>query len=62
MTMLFQTPPDTLGFMIAGYTVIFGFLLLYLISLVVRNRNLKRDIDVMQEIQKRESAEASQEQ
>ncbi len=61
MNFLLQPPPDTSGYMIAGYVVIFGVMLLYLISLVVRNRNLKADLDVLNEMQNEgEKLKASQ--
>lgn len=44
------SPADTVGYMIAGYTVIFGFMLAYLCSLYVRSRTLKRDLDALQEL------------
>ena len=37
-----DTPANTIGYMIAGYAVIFGVMLIYLVSLVVRQRNLTR--------------------
>jgi hypothetical protein len=37
--------------MIAGYAVIFGVMLIYLISLLVRQRNLQKDLEVLEEIQ-----------
>ena len=49
---LFQEgPADTTNFMIAGYAVIFGVMLIYLISLLVRQRNLQKDMEVLEEIQ-----------
>ena len=49
--MLFQeAPADTTTYMIAGYAVIFGVMLLYVISLYIRKRNLERDLEVLQEI------------
>jgi hypothetical protein len=36
--------------MIAGYAVIFGVMLVYLISLYLRRRNLEQDLDVLNEI------------
>ena len=49
---LFQEgPADTTNFMIAGYAVIFGVMLIYLFSLLVRQRNLHRDMEVLEEIQ-----------
>ena len=38
-----EAPADTLNFMIAGYTVIFGGMGLYVVSLVVRLRRLKQE-------------------
>ncbi len=48
--MLFQDAPAiTTNYMIAGYTVLFGVLLLYILSLVMRQNNLKKDLEVLQE-------------
>jgi hypothetical protein len=53
--MFFQeAPADTTTFMIAGYAVIFGVMLLYVISLNIRKRNLERDLEVLQEIEAEE--------
>jgi len=53
--MFFQeAPADTTTFMIAGYAVIFGVMLLYVISLYIRKRNLERDLEVLQEIETEE--------
>ena len=55
--MLFQllhdAPAETTGYMIAGYTVIFGMLLIYLVSLVLRKRNLEQDLEVLEDIQQK---------
>ena len=49
--MLFQQgPAETTVYMIAGYSVIFGVMLLYLVSLFVRRRRLQRDLEMMEEI------------
>lgn len=49
--MFFQeAPADTTTFMIAGYAVIFGVMLIYVLSLNIRKRNLERDMEVLQEI------------
>ena len=50
-TFLQEGPANTTRFMIAGYAVIFGVMLLYLISLFVRQRNLQKDLEVLQDIQ-----------
>lgn len=46
-----EGPANTTNYMIAGYAVIFGVMLIYLISLLVRQRNLQKDLEVMEEIQ-----------
>jgi hypothetical protein len=43
-------PANTSSYMIAGYAVIFGVMLIYLISLLVRQRNLQKDLEVLEEI------------
>jgi hypothetical protein len=45
--------PDTSGYMIAGYLVIFGIMLIYLVSLIVRARNLKQEMDALEEIDRK---------
>jgi CcmD family protein len=52
--MLFQQgPANTLGYMIAGYAVIFGVIGIYVVSLVIRRRNLQRDIEMLEDSQKK---------
>jgi CcmD family protein len=52
--MLFQdTPANTMNYMIAGYTVIFGVMLAYMISLVVRQRNLEREMKELEEMERK---------
>jgi hypothetical protein len=47
--MLFQeTTPDTSAYMIAGYVVFAVIMGVYLVSLRIRQRNLKRDLVVLQ--------------
>jgi len=46
-----EGPANTTSYMIAGYAIIFGVMLLYLISLLVRQRNLQKDLEVLEEIQ-----------
>lgn len=45
-----EGPAQTLGYMVAGYTVIFGSMALYLVSLVIRRRNLQQDLETLQEL------------
>jgi CcmD family protein len=50
--MLFQNiPADTNGYMVLGYTIIFGTLGLYLFSLYSRRRNLEKDKEVLEELE-----------
>jgi hypothetical protein len=52
--MLFaEGPADTVNYMIAGYTVFFTVMALYLASLYIRYRNLKKDLEVLQEVEQR---------
>ena len=51
--MFLQTPtPDTSGYMIAGYAIAFIVMALYVASLYLRNRNLKQDMDTLEEMDK----------
>ncbi len=44
--------PDTSGYMIAGFVVIFTLMLAYLASLIVRRRNLEQDFEMLEELEK----------
>jgi hypothetical protein len=48
--LLQEIPAETTGYMIAGYAVIFGFMLLYVASLYIRRRNLIQDLSVLEEL------------
>ncbi len=50
MLLLQDTPANTTNFMVAGYVVIFGVMLIYLISLYIRQRSLNQDLEVLEEI------------
>jgi CcmD family protein len=57
MTMLFllqDAPAETTGYMIAGYAVIFGLMLAYLVSLALRRRNLEQDLEVLEDLEKKD--------
>ena len=45
-----EVTPDTSGYMIAGYAIAFIVMSLYVISLYLRNRNLKRDLETLEEL------------
>lgn len=50
---LLAAPPDTSKYMIMGYTVIFVVLTLYLLSLGVRYRNTRRDLEMLEELHRK---------
>ena len=57
---LFDEPtPDTSGYMIAGYIIIFAVMLGYVASLVIRQRNLEKDYETLQELEKMDLPEYS---
>jgi hypothetical protein len=51
MFFLQQGPAETTVYMIAGYSVIFGVMFLYLVSLVIRKRRMARDLLALEEIE-----------
>ena len=50
--LLQQGPAETTAYMIAGYAVIFGTMLIFLVSMFARQRNLKRDLEMLKELDK----------
>lgn len=54
LMILLQATPDTTSYMIAGYAVFFSVMLIYLVSFFVRFKNLKADLEVLQEIESEE--------
>jgi hypothetical protein len=42
----------SIKYMFAGYSVILIVLALYIVSIIIRWRNLKRDLQMLEEIQK----------
>ncbi|HJS30262.1 MAG TPA: CcmD family protein [Anaerolineales bacterium] len=55
--MIQTIPPDTSAYMIGGYLFIFSVLGLYLASLVIRRRNLMRELEILQQIESPEVEE-----
>ncbi|HEX9675220.1 MAG TPA: hypothetical protein VGA07_04525 [Anaerolineales bacterium] len=50
--MFFQeAPADTFNYMVLGFAVILGTMGLHVASLLVRFRNLRRDLEVLEEVQ-----------
>jgi hypothetical protein len=50
---MMEGPANTLNYMIAGYGVIFGIMLIYIVSLVVRGRNLHQDEEILSQVQEK---------
>jgi len=54
--MLFQDAiPNTTNYMILGYAVIFTVMFIYLLSLGLRQRSLKQDLDTLKELEEKEA-------
>ena len=49
--MLQQAPAETFNYMVMGFSVILGVTFLYVLSIVVRIRNLKSNLPLLQEIE-----------
>jgi len=47
-----ETPPDTSGYMVAGYAIAFAVIIIYVASLFIRFRNLQRDMSMLEEMDK----------
>ena len=45
--MLLEETPNTIGYMIAGYVVLCGLPFLYIVSWLVRQRNLEKDVELI---------------
>ncbi len=43
--------PDTALFLLLGYAIIGGVGLIYVISLLIRQHNLKRDLEIIERLQ-----------
>jgi hypothetical protein len=53
--MLFQeATPNTINYMILGYAVIFTVMAIYLVSLAIRQRNLRQDLDLLKELEEKD--------
>ncbi len=55
MELLQQGPAETTAYMIAGYAVIFGVMLIYLVSLFVRWQKRSRDLVELEQMDKPEN-------
>ena len=46
-----DTTPDTSAYMIAGYSIFFILLAIYLLSLYIRSRNLTEDLKILENME-----------
>ena len=46
--------PDTSGYMIAGYAISFLVMGVYTLSIYLRKRNLKRDLETLESLDRKE--------
>ena len=46
-----EAPADTLNYMLLGYAVILGTIALFIMSLVMRFRDLQRDVELLDELE-----------
>jgi hypothetical protein len=53
-SILQQAPAETTRYMVAGYTVIFSVIILYISSILIRRRNLTRDLEILNEMEQKE--------
>ncbi len=51
-----ETIPDTSGYMIAGYIITFLTMGLYILSVYLRNKNLHRDLETLEELDTKKSS------
>lgn len=49
--LLLETTPDTSSYMIAGFVISFLTMGIYVISLYIRNNNIKRDLETLESMQ-----------
>ena len=48
---LLQTSAETFKYMVMGYAFILGVLSLYIVSIVVRFRNLRQEAELLKEVE-----------
>ena len=53
MMFLQEGPADTFSFMVLGYAVILVTMALYIVSLKVRSNNLEKDLELLEELDKK---------
>jgi hypothetical protein len=48
---LLQAPAETLNYMVMGYAFILGVLSLYIVSILVRFKRLKQEVELLEEVE-----------
>ena len=48
---LLQMPAETFNYMVMGYAFILGVLSLYIVSIFVRFRRLRQEVDLLEEVE-----------
>jgi hypothetical protein len=48
--LLQDAPAQTTNYMVFGYAIIFGVMGLYVLSLYIRRRNLKQDLELLEDV------------
>jgi hypothetical protein len=48
--MLQQAPAETFNYMVMGFSLILGVTFLYILSIIIRIRNFKRDLPMLKEV------------
>ncbi len=48
-----EPTPDTSAYMVAGYIVAFLVMGIYVLSLYIRNRNLKSELEILEEMEEK---------
>ncbi len=56
---LLEDTPNTVNYLIAGYVVLIGLPVLYIASWFYRIRNMEKDLELIQTLQKDEQARAA---
>jgi hypothetical protein len=52
---LLQDTPNTINYLVAGYTILIGLLVLYVASWKVRRRNLEKDLELIETLKEEQS-------
>lgn len=47
-----ESIPNTTNYMIAGFVISFITMGIYVLSIYIRNKNLKRDLEMLEEMEK----------